>query len=231
MLLSETITKEWRNALYSDCDNRSGLAKIEFRRSHPQEYVLLNSFYKLRSNLFRDISVMSLVGPVYWITLTFDNKHDKNKIQSKRKSATTFLNSLFHCYEMIEEFGEDNNRYHIHAFGCSFRPGKSYNDFVRWPCRQKIEYLGEKSLRKKAKYLTKYAVKALPRRRRSKSLVLISNYYMSNKSLFKSFPTLALHDFKLFLCLNLGIPYNEYRQSETFTYKKTLYNFAKYRPL
>lgn len=161
-----------------------GNANIKrFREKHESEYCYLHAFYRLRCEMYKDLEVMNKIGRVEWFTLTFDNKRDKALISSKRKRATRFLNDLFIVYEMIEEFGEDNGRYHIHGFGV-YKDTKSFDDFVKWPSRQKIETLNEKNLRKKVKYLTAYAVKALPRRRRSKSLVFLVNDYKRKKRFY-----------------------------------------------
>lgn len=208
MFLSEEVLKKWFNAILvanTTWDNEEIKA---FKDTYPCEYRLLNAFYHLRTNLNRDIKVLSYIGDVYWFTLTFDNKRDKSKIISKRKSATRFLNERFLAYEMVEEFGEDKGRYHIHGFGV-FRVGKGYEDFREWPCRQRIECLSNEKLRKKVKYLTKYAVKQLPRRRRSKSLVYLSNYYSKNSSFSRSFKKCFMCYFNLRVCLASFSLYNE----------------------
>lgn len=186
MLLTEEIKREWFRALLLDNANLTNEHTKAFKCLHKEEYNLLHSFYRLRHELNEDIELMSSVGNVQWITLTFDNKRDKNLVSSKRKVATRFLNDIFLFYEIVEEYGEDTNRYHIHGFGV-FREGKGFQDFIKWPCRNKIQDLNCANLKKKVKYLTKYAVKSLPRRRRSKNLVYLSNKHKSFKGMRYNF--------------------------------------------
>lgn len=158
-----------------------------FKGEYPTEYKVLNAFYRVRSKLNKDLTIMKAVGEVQWFTLTFDNKHDRALITTKRKNAERFLNSVFAIYEMVEEFGNDNNRYHIHGFGI-FKDNKGFEDFRQWPCRQKIENLTESKFKKKIKYLTDYAVKDLPRLRRSKSLNNLLHLEGDFKGLKNTFP-------------------------------------------
>lgn len=183
MELTEELKREWFRAILLDSQYLTNEHTKAFKALHGEEYNLLHSFYRLRHELNKDIDLMENVGDVQWITLTFDNKRDKNLVSSKRKTATRFLNEIFLCYEIVEEYGEDKNRYHIHGFGV-FREGKGFQDFVKWPCRQKIQTLNRFNLSKKVKYLTKYAVKSLPRRRRSKNLVYLDKK-MSGLKRFK----------------------------------------------
>lgn len=199
MVINQELLHAWFKAREIDAANLTNTQTQLFKKQHLKEYNLLNAFYHLRSSLTEDLKVMSLIGDIQWFTLTFDNKRDKSKIESKRKSATRFLNDLFITYEMVEEFGEDNGRYHIHGFGC-YRIGKGFNDFIKWPCRNKIETLTEDKKKKKIKYLTNYAVKDLPRRRRSKSLVKLVNYYKSKKKLSISFPECFACKFSIEVC-------------------------------
>lgn len=174
MKLTEDIKREWFHAILLDNLHLTNEHTKAFKCLHNEEYNLLHSFYRLRHDLNADIDLMAAVGSCHWFTLTFDNKRDKALVSSKRKTATRFLNEIFLLYEMVEEYGEDNGRYHIHGFGV-FREGKGFKDFIKWPCRTKIQDLNKSNLKKKVKYLTKYAVKSLPRRRRSKNLVYLSN--------------------------------------------------------
>lgn len=186
MELSEEIKREWFTALATDSFHFNAGAVKAFKSAHEEEYNLLHSFYRLRHELNQDITLMCSVGSVHWFTLTFDNKRDKSLVSSKRKSATRFLNDVFLLYEMVEEYGEDNGRYHIHGFGV-YRNGKGFKDFIKWRSRTKIQDLNERNLRKKVRYLTKYAVKSLPRRRRSKNLVYLANKHREFNKLNPSF--------------------------------------------
>lgn len=186
MSVSEEVKKEWFEALSKDSLFLTNQYTKAFREKHEDLYCLFHSFYRLRVELNKDIESMSCVGDIQWFTLTFDNKHDKSMITSKRKSATRFLNDLFLCYVMVEEYGEDNNRYHIHGFGV-YRDNKSFVDFRKWYSRQKIETMNGDKARKKIKYLTNYMVKALPRLRRSKNMVFLRNRYIKAKHMKTNF--------------------------------------------
>ena len=203
--LKETIKREWFRALSLDRDNLTNEYTKAFKCLHEEEYNLLHSFYRLRHDLNFDIELMSKVGPCHWFTLTFDNKRDKSLVSSKRKAATRFLNDIFLLYEMVEEYGEDKGRYHIHGFGV-FREGKGFKDFIKWPSRTKIQDLSIVGLYKKVKYLTKYAVKSLPRRRRSKTLVYLTTKNKRYKTFSKCFPHCAECQFNLSLLhIRLGV--------------------------
>lgn len=180
MTLTKEIMNEWFTALMNDSAHMDNSSTMAFKAAHSDIYYYLHSFYRLRHDLNEDIELMCSVGPCHWFTLTFDNKRDKSLVSSKRKAATRFLNDIFLLYEMVEEYGEDNGRYHIHGFGV-YRDGKGFKDFVKWPCRTKIQDLCKRNLKKKVMYLTKYAVKSLPRRRRSKNLVFLSNKHKTFK--------------------------------------------------
>lgn len=182
MSVSEEIKKEWYDALSKDSLFLTNKYTKEFRERHEDLYCLFHSFYRLRVELKKDVESMRFIGDVQWLTLTFDNKHDKNMIATKRKQATRFLNELFLCYVMVEEYGEDNNRYHIHGFGV-YRDNKSFEDFRKWPSRQKIETMNEVKARKKIKYLTNYMIKSIPRLRRSKNMCFIRNRFDSANKL------------------------------------------------
>lgn len=195
MKLTEDIKREWFHAIALDSINLNNEHTKAFKCLHLEEYNLLHSFYRLRHDLNADIELMSAVGSCHWFTLTFDNKRDKSLVSSKRKAATRFLNDVFLLYEMVEEYGEDKGRYHIHGFGV-FREDKGFKDFIKWPCRTKLQNLNKSNLKKKVKYLTKYAVKSLPRRRRSKNLVYLSNRMKKvngSKHIFESCWTCALN--------------------------------------
>lgn len=188
MSVIEEIKKEWLDALSKDSLFLGNTYVQAFKEKHKDFYYLFHSFYRLRCELQKDIESMIFVGEVQWFTLTFDNKHDKSLTSTKRKNATRFLNDLFLCYTIVEEYGEDNNRYHIHGFGV-YRDGKGFEDFRRWPCRQKIEIMNSTKARKKIKYLTNYMVKDLPRIRRSKNMVYIRNRFIQFKKIKLHFET------------------------------------------
>lgn len=174
--LTKEALRDWRNALFTDSDHYSNEAVSAFRARNPALYYYLHNFYRLRSEMLADLRIFEVADlSIEWFTLTFDLKRDKSLVSSKRKSATRFLNSIFLFYEMVEEYGTENTeRYHIHGFGV-YRSGKSYEDFIKWPCRNKVRTLPFNGVKKKVVYLTKYAVKSLPRIRRSKNLCRLRN--------------------------------------------------------
>lgn len=193
--LNAQVLKEWQQAVINSQFGYH-LAVEEFRKRHPQEYKVISAMYRKRVVLKDCLSVMQEMNePVYWFTLTFNNDKDTNNITSKRKDAQRFLNRLCICYVMVEEFGEDNGRYHIHGFLC-FKYGRGFVDFVEWHSRQKIELMEDYKLKKKVRYLTKYAVKQVPRIRKSKTLVQLVKFYHKEKRLKRSFPCLYEEDFK-----------------------------------
>ena len=193
--LNAQVLKEWQNAVINSQFGFHGLVE-EFQKRHPQEYKIISSMYRKRVVLKDCLAMMQDMNePIYWFTLTFNNKKDLNNITSKRKDAQRFLNRICICYVMVEEFGEDNGRYHIHGFLC-FKYGCGFIDFVEWHSRQKIELMEDRKLKKKVRYLTKYAVKQVPRIRKSKTMVQLVKFYRKEKRLKSSFPSLYEEDFK-----------------------------------
>ena len=205
MVVNEEIKKEWFDALSKDSLFLTNEYTKAFKQKHESVYRLFHSFYRIRTELRQDLEAMASVGLVNWFTLTFDNKHDKSLINTKRKSATRFLNDLFLCYVIVEEFGEDNNRYHIHGFGV-YRDNKGFIDFCKWHSRNKIECLTPAKINKKVKYLTNYMVKDIPRIRRSKSMCYLRDRFMKAKRVKSNFKNCFECQLKLsVLRLRLGI--------------------------
>ena len=95
-------------------------------------------------------------------------------------------------YVMVEEYGEDNGRYHIHGFLC-FKYGFGFADFVQWHSRQKIIELDNGN--KRIKYLTDYSSKQAPRIRRSRSLSALYTYFKKHKRMYKLFNSTFLDGF------------------------------------
>ena len=193
--LNASILKEWQQAVINSQFGYH-VSVLEFQKRHPEEYKLISAMYRKRVVLKDCLAVMQEMNePIYWFTLTFNNKKDLNNITSKRKDAQRFLNRLCICYVMVEEFGEDNGRYHIHGFLC-FKYGYGFVDFVEWHSRQKIELMEDYKLKKKVRYLTKYAVKQVPRIRKSKTMVKLVTFMKSKKSYKRNFPSLYEEDYK-----------------------------------
>lgn len=192
--ISEEVLKEYLTALYNS-QFGSPLLMNAFKCNHLEEYKFINTMYRKRSAMKESIDIMQRMNePVYWFTLTFNNEKNANTIESKRKEAQRFLNRLASVYLMVEEFGEDNGRYHIHGF-LVFKYGFGFIDFQEWHSRQNILLCENAIANKKIKYLTKYAVKSVPRIRRSKSLSVLYCFYKKHKRLSKSFPSMFKEDF------------------------------------
>lgn len=200
MLVNDSILKEWNNAVANSCFGGSQEPLKRFKEEHIEAYKLITAMYRKRVAIKESLDIMEDMNePIYWFTLTFNNDKDSNTIETKRKEAEKFLNSMCLCYLMVEEYGEDNGRYHIHGFLC-FKYGYGFVDFTSWHSRQKIELLEEdKKKKKKVRYLTKYAVKSVPRIRRSKSLSLMYNYYKNKKRIRKGFYEHYMNQFKSYV--------------------------------
>lgn len=193
VVITEEIRKEFVNALYNFQSGSKELMPL-FISKYPKHYKLIMTMYRKRTELNNTIETMKLLNePIYWFTLTFNNDKDSNTIETKRKDAQRFLNRICSVYIMVEEFGEDNGRYHIHGFLC-FKYGRSVFDFMQWHSREDIREL-KTGIKKQIKYLTDYNTKSIPRLRRSKSLSALCGYYKKHKRMSKLFPQTFLNDF------------------------------------
>lgn len=182
--VTNEIRKEYLTALYNLQSGSKDLMPL-FISKYPNEYKLITTMYRRRVDLNDTLQVMKLLNePIYWFTLTFNNEKDTNSIETKRKDAQRFLNRICSVYVMVEEYGEDNGRYHIHGFLC-FKYGFGFTDFVEWHSRQKIIELDNAN--KRIKYLTNYMEKQAPRIRRSKSLSVLYAYFKKHKKMYKLF--------------------------------------------
>lgn len=192
ILIGKETKKEYLSALYNlQFGSRALMA--DFIKNHPSEYKLITTMYRRRCDLTDTIETMKLLNePIYWFTLTFNNEKDTNNIETKRKDAQRFLNKICSVYVMVEEFGEDNGRYHIHGFLC-FKYGFGFVDFVQWHSRQKIIELDNAN--KRIKYLTDYSTKQAPRIRRSKSLSALYTYFKKHKRMYKLFNSTFVENF------------------------------------
>ena len=192
--ITEEVLNEWRNAVLNSVNGYHD-AVLRFKENHEEEYKLITSMYRKRCVLTDCLKVMTDMNEkIYWFTLTFNNDKDTNKIETKRKDATRFLNRLSICYVIVEEYGEDNGRYHIHGFLC-FKYGFGFIDFCEWHSRQKIEELTPSKIKKKIKYLTKYATKSVPRIRKSKTMSKLYQFYATKKTFRRCFESLYSEDF------------------------------------
>lgn len=192
ILVNKETKKEYLTALYN-LQFGSKTLMADFINNHPSEYKLITTMYRRRCDLTDTIETMKLMNePIYWFTLTFNNEKDTNNIETKRKDAQRFLNRICSVYVMVEEFGEDNGRYHIHGFLC-FKYGFGFVDFVQWHSRQKIIELDNAN--KRIKYLTDYSTKQAPRIRRSKSLSALYTYFKKHKRMYKLFNSTFIDNF------------------------------------
>ena len=181
--MDKTILREYENAVFfAQCGGDSRQLDL-FAHEHPSEYKLITAMYRKRVAMSDTLSAMGYLNePMYWFTLTFNSVKDKCTIDSKRNSVQNFLSKIAPVYLMVEEYGEDNGRYHVHGF-LIFRYGCGFNDFRLWHSRQKLQELTDNIKKKKIRYLTKYAVKSVPRLRRSKMCSILYNEYTKHKKL------------------------------------------------
>lgn len=187
MKLNEQLLKDYREAIYNSQEGHTELLD-KFKVEHKEEFNLFSKMYRKRTSIKSTLEVMyDMNEPVYWFTLTFNNKLDLNSVETKRKYACRFLKEIAPIYLMVEEYGEDNGRYHIHGF-LVFKYGCGFEDFRKWPSRQKLEEIKEDKCKKKTRYLTNYTCKSVPRIRRSKQLVQFFNYYTKHKKFSECFP-------------------------------------------
>ena len=96
------------------------------------------------------------------------------------------LNELFEYVLLVEEYGHDNGRYHIHFLGV-FKLDHDFESFKRTRNHSRQELRLVKTREKVAQYLCKYLVKDLPRIRRNKKLVALAREYHKAKSLQRNF--------------------------------------------
>ena len=186
VVITDDIRKQYINALYNLQSGSKDLMNV-FILNYPKEYKLIMTMYRKRVDIKNSVEVLKYLNEdIYWFTLTFNNRKDTNSIKTKRREAQMFLSSISLSYLMVEEFGEDNGRYHIHGFLC-FKYGKGFEDFQTWHSRQNIVKIDNPN--KKIKYLTNYSCKSIPRIRRSKSLSVLYTYFKKNKRLSKLFPS------------------------------------------
>jgi len=160
----------------------------EFMRQYPLEYKRFSAVHRKRVVIRESISAMKTISDkIYFGTLTFNNAKNLNKLVCKRKEAFKKLNAEFEYVLLVEEYGEDNGRYHIHFLGV-FRQDHCFDSFIRaWShSRQNLRLLHEHE--NVSQYLCKYLVKDLPRVRRNKALVSLARAYHSAKSLQRYFP-------------------------------------------
>lgn len=159
-----------------------------FKQEYPNQYKRFNAVHRKRAVINESLSAMkSISEEVYFGTLTFNARKNLNKVASKRKEAFTKLNAIFEYLLLVEEYGEDNGRYHIHFLGV-FKEDHTFDSFkLVWNhSRQNLKTLSPNA--HISQYLCKYLVKDLPRIRRNKKLVALAREYHKGKSLQRYFP-------------------------------------------
>lgn len=169
------IKKEYYRAVRENSFNNFEYMEA-FKNEYPEAYRLFTRVHHKRSVINNCFDAMKKLGRDVWFgTLTFNKTKDKNKIISKRKEAFTKLGKLFEYLLLVEEFGEEEGRYHIHFIG-TYKEGKTFEDFKRfWHSRQNIRKVQENE--KISRYLVKYMLKDLPRVRRNKALIGLEREY------------------------------------------------------
>lgn len=195
--MNEKIIKEYSEAIFN---SQMGCYESlnRFKEEHGEEYKLITSMYRKRVSINNSYEAYEKLGfRCYWFTLTFNNEKNDNLELSRRREAMRFLNGITKHYLMVEEYGEDNSRYHIHGFMfLQVLPFEEDRDikqmFYKWHSIEDIKRINSKGFKTKKRYLTNYNVKSNPRIRRSRACASITNKYKFYKSLFNSFPTLAL---------------------------------------
>lgn len=180
MVVNEEVKQAYFSALYNQQNGNNEPMK-RFKFEYGEIYATINAMYHKRVAVKRDIEVMrELSGnKVYFGALTFNEEKDKNKNTSKRREVFNFLNKIFLMFLVVEELGEENGRYHCHYVGV-FRENKTFEDLYKWHSREDCQRV--KSTRRVAKYLCNYIVKQVPRIRRNKVLIKVSNDFKKSRS-------------------------------------------------
>ena len=189
-VLNKSIVKLYYKAIESSiCEDY--LPMQIFKQEYPNQYKRFNAIHRKRAVINESLSAMKVISDkVYFGTLTFNARKNLNKIATKRKEAFNKLNAIFEYVLLVEEYGEDNGRYHIHFLGV-FKEDHNFDSFkLIWNhSRQNLELLKTNS--RVSQYLCKYLGKDLPRIRRNKKLVALAREYHKGKSLQRFFPNVV----------------------------------------
>lgn len=198
----EIVNKYYEALRYSNEYFNELLEK--FIKEYPEEYKHLNKIHHKRCIIRDNLEALKSTGnKIYFGTLTYNEDKDLNEEETKRKEAFMFLNSLFEFVLLVEEYGEDNGRYHCHFLG-TFKEGKTFEDFRKWHSRQNLQEVQlneevkknyfkeednekENGEKKVIQYLCKYVSKQIPRIRRNKGLIRLEKAYKKAKPLKKTF--------------------------------------------
>lgn len=176
---TEELKREYFNALYNLQDGNNEPMAI-FKNSHRELFDRVNKNYHKRKAIRENVFAMRMVSSeLYCGSLTFDQVHDPQSEETKRKQARRHLDKYMQCYLYVEEYGEDNGRYHIHFIGV-LDYGITYKEFYNnWHSR--VEMSRVKKIKSAVNYLTDYVSKQAPRIRRNKKMMYIFNRYKKSK--------------------------------------------------
>lgn len=178
MQITEEQYSEWRNAI---CNASVGNSKSinEFANNYPELYKHISSMLRKRTKLKSTIGAYKSISDyIYWGALTWSEEHYELNEKTKRKQALRFFDKFFKLYTFVEEYGEEHGRYHIHFLGILKDKSITF-DMMRasWHSYMQIECLKPYEVTKKIKYITKYAVKQVPRVRMDKrSVALLKDF-------------------------------------------------------
>lgn len=186
MLITNEQYALWNNAIINASLGSNQTLK-EFAQLYPDLYRYLTAMLRKRTKIKMTLSAMSTItDKIYWGALTF-NEEETDKLEStKRKQVLRFLDKYFKVFCFVEEYGEENDRYHIHFFGVMRKPTDYECMRQDWHSFLFIELLKPYEYKRKAKYLTKYAVKSVPRVRMSKRCIELVKDYRKLKSFRQS---------------------------------------------
>ena len=176
--------REWNDAiLCASCSNSYGL-KL-FKEKYPDLYRHMTSMLNKRTKISNTLKAFMSICPfVYWGALTFNEEQDIKDLGTKRKQVRRFLDKFFKVYLYVEELGSENERFHVHFLGL-IKDGVTF-DLMRdnWHSFMQIECLYKYyDVKKKIKYVTKYAVKQVPRIHMNTRALKLCKDYKRNKRL------------------------------------------------
>jgi hypothetical protein len=157
-----------------------------FRKWFPKFFNRMQSILNKRSSIKSDLEFMQSLkmGRVYFGALTYNEELDSKSEENKRKMAQRYLDKFMPIYEIIEEYGEEKGRYHVHFLGV-MSSDKTYIEFHSgWSSYSYIEPL--KSVKKASKYLCDYVVKQVPRIRRNKRLITLMKSSKDSKEFIEA---------------------------------------------
>lgn len=177
---TEELAREYFHALYNLQDGYD-IPMKKFKAEHFELYQRVNQNYHKRKAIRENVYAMKQCsdGGLCFGTLTFSEEHNDQDVATKRKQASRHLNKYLSAYLFVEEYGEDNGRYHLHFIGL-LKPGVEYLQFCSsWHSRAQIEKVV--SVKRAVNYLTDYVSKQAPRIRRNSILVAMFRHYQKSE--------------------------------------------------